>query len=353
MIKKLHLQSFMLFDNIDFDNFAPVNLFIGENDTGKTSILKVLYSIVRGVEIYSNRSRIGFAAAGYAPGSELLFKLRDVFNNRETIKQNGDLSVIQCNLENNGKTEKIIFKDIYSDKEKGYKAQNWEKDLNILYDFNAIFIPPKEILSIKNTIKYSQTAEIKDFDGTYLDLVTYIENPKERDKDQQLNIFKNYENNYDFYNGLVKLIKEDEGKRARAVFIKKDVHYEIDNVAEGIRKLGIFPILEKVGYLTKKTILFIDEPENSIHPKALRELMRFLTDISKEGVQIFVASHSQFTVQQLRNIAKKDKYSIQCYSLLKERDNIVCKQFDLKDEMAENPILDEAIKMFDDSVENG
>lgn len=349
MIKSLYLNNFMLFDEIEFNDFARINLFIGENDTGKTSVLKVLYSIASGIEDYSDNVRIKYTALGYSPGIELVLKLPGSFSTSEKdlIKTNNDHFSIKCNVENSDKIEDILLKFQLKPDLKNYEYEH--KPPRMVYDFNTIFIPPKEILSIKNAINLS-SGKLNDFDDTYIDLVKSIETPINIEDSNRLDVFRNHKK-YDWYDGQVQIIEENGGKRP--VFIKNNIKFEIHNVAEGIKKLGIFPVLESFGHLTKKTILFIDEPENSVHPKALRELMRFFYDISKEGVQIFMASHNQFVVQQLRNIAKINNYSINCYSLLKEKDSIQCKLFDLKYKLAENPIIDEALKMFDESVLNG
>ncbi|MCZ9886606.1 AAA family ATPase [Brachyspira hyodysenteriae] len=45
MIKDFAIHNYRQFKNAKFDNFANINLFVGENDTGKTTILKFLYCI--------------------------------------------------------------------------------------------------------------------------------------------------------------------------------------------------------------------------------------------------------------------------------------------------------------------
>ena len=50
----------------------------------------------------------------------------------------------------------------------------------------------------------------------------------------------------------------------------------------------------------------------------LREFMRFLVDISKEGVQIFMASCDSSVLNQLTHIAIKYNYTINVYFFVKE-----------------------------------
>ncbi|HOB70227.1 MAG TPA: AAA family ATPase, partial [bacterium] len=43
MIKKIKFEKFTAFDSLDIDFSPGINVFIGENGTGKTHILKTIY----------------------------------------------------------------------------------------------------------------------------------------------------------------------------------------------------------------------------------------------------------------------------------------------------------------------
>jgi len=53
MIKSVSLKNFMSHKELSVSNLPNINIIIGKNDTGKTGILKMLYSIVKSLEIYS------------------------------------------------------------------------------------------------------------------------------------------------------------------------------------------------------------------------------------------------------------------------------------------------------------
>ena len=46
-IESLNLNNFMLFESLDIDFSKNINIISGENNTGKTAIMKVLYSTLR------------------------------------------------------------------------------------------------------------------------------------------------------------------------------------------------------------------------------------------------------------------------------------------------------------------
>ena len=46
-IKKLTLNNFMAFDNAEINWSDNINIICGENSTGKTTLLKVMYSLIK------------------------------------------------------------------------------------------------------------------------------------------------------------------------------------------------------------------------------------------------------------------------------------------------------------------
>src|SRR5579872_4272125 len=52
-LTKLEIRNFTVFEKADF-SFAPgINVFIGENGTGKSHVLKALYAMLKGVRVPS------------------------------------------------------------------------------------------------------------------------------------------------------------------------------------------------------------------------------------------------------------------------------------------------------------
>ncbi len=335
MIQNFEIRDYRQFKNAKFNNFANVNLFVGENDTGKTTILKFLYCISHQLKNIKNKNMrvcnifqyinnlYTFNNFQYGVSYTPTYKLKNLYlYNESTI----DFSISVVNSNNT-----IINSN---NKINGYN-----------YDYKPLFIPAKEILSIMNSIIYLKNQNIESgFDDSYTDIIYEILAKKNIDEKELLSFFKN---KYDFYNGNIQIDKNTNAVN----YYKNDGNiYNINITAEGIKKLGIFEVLHSTGNLTKKSILFIDEPENNLDPKMLRELMRFLVDISKEGVQIFMASHNSFVLNQLSNIAVKDNYPINVYFFIKEDNHTrIDGAYDLSKEFPDNSISDEAYDMFVES----
>lgn len=53
-IQRLELQDFMIFQKVD-TSFSPnINIICGENGTGKTALIKLLYSCLKSCEVLQN-----------------------------------------------------------------------------------------------------------------------------------------------------------------------------------------------------------------------------------------------------------------------------------------------------------
>ena len=48
LIKKLELDNFMIFNHLDVEFSPDINIISGENSMGKTALIKILYSCMKG-----------------------------------------------------------------------------------------------------------------------------------------------------------------------------------------------------------------------------------------------------------------------------------------------------------------
>lgn len=69
---------------------------------------------------------------------------------------------------------------------------------------------------------------------------------------------------------------------------------EMPLLAEGLRKLSMLTQLVRNETLFEQGYLFWDEPESNLNPKLMRVLAKILLDLSRQGTQVFIATHSLF-----------------------------------------------------------
>jgi ABC-type histidine transport system ATPase subunit len=73
------------------------------------------------------------------------------------------------------------------------------------------------------------------------------------------------------------------------------------------------------GLLREDTVLLWDEPENSINPELIPDLVDILLELSKNGVQVFVATH-EYNVARYFDV-RKDKTTPVLFFNMKNTDN--------------------------------
>jgi len=90
-------------------------------------------------------------------------------------------------------------------------------------------------------------------------------------------------------------------------FLEKGMSTEVSlhNTALGIANLGIISLLLKKGVLTQGSFLFIDEPEVHLHPAWQKVMIDTLYELSKQGVNVVIASHSIDMMKCVENLMNK------------------------------------------------
>ena len=353
MIKSVSIKNFMAHSELSLKNIPEINIIIGKNDTGKTGLLKLLYTVVKSLEIYSLKKKSGDVSFK----KELADKLSDTFMPRKNglgdLVQKGNKEKLDVNINivgNNGKYNQDIYFAFGSTTES--TISTCSEPANTIPDnlINALFVPAKEVLTAFNDIRnIRENFYGKGFDDTYLDLIKALslETTKGRVASELSTVNKSLE---DLFEGKI----EQTGLQDQPFIFKKgNQQFSMQQTAEGIKKIGILTTLITNRQLGKGTVLFMDEPETALHPDAIRKMVEMLVAISKAGVQIFIASHSYFVIKQLAIYAKKDKLHIKCWNLEKEIGKPLTNSFhDLIDGiLPSNSIVDESLKMYDQEIE--
>jgi hypothetical protein len=121
--------------------------------------------------------------------------------------------------------------------------------------------------------------------------------------------------------------------------------------AEGLRKVAALHRLIDGGWLRPGNVLFWDEPEVSINPGWMDDVLGALVGLAQQGVQVFVATHSYVVLKQvdlaLRRRAVAGEYPVPCRYIALGREAGACRATWADDfgELEPNAILDEYDRM--------
>jgi predicted ATP-dependent endonuclease of OLD family len=267
-IERVEIKDFLVFKGDFTADFCPgVNVFIGGNGCGKTTILKVMY-------------------AAYT----------DHFDGRGIEDEFEDYFGAKIDYSNTSFT-------IYTDENARIKNTEFNKHS---------YIPEKDILEhAKGLLTFIEQKETG-FNRIYKNvLIAAMDIPTREQTETQKSVGQKISN---ITNGNV-LWEQSEGT---FYSIKTDgTKIPFANEASGYKKLGYLGLLVASGQLNHGSVLFWDEPENSLNPELMPKLVEILLELSRSGVQIFLATHSEFLANEFF-VSSNDDDSLKYFSLYKD-----------------------------------
>ena len=348
-INSLSLKNFMAFDSLDIDFSNGINVIFGENSTGKTAILKLLYSISKIVSDPSNANVFGSKDSFE---KSLASKLAGVFkceNNtvgRLVGRKQGSNRTDVCAKLDKKKVEFGFGNRQSNHVELKSGLSNIDSRL-----FTPIYIPPKEIISSTGNFTSLYEDYHIEFDETYYDLAKLLLKPlkKGANTNEQNKVLSSFSK---IMNGQV--IQRDNRFYLK---IEGSGEFEMGLVSEGYRKLSSIVYLILSESIKKDSILFWDEPESNMNPRMISYIASALMELAAMGVQVFVATHSYFIQQEFSLASQYSKANphnvginfISLYDQSNEEENHVKRQICVEssnrlDEISHNSIMQE----FDD-----
>ena len=298
-INRVEIKDYLVFKGGFATNFCPgVNILIGGNATGKTTLLKALYRNVRLLVFHSN-----------------------------TPNSNG-------NGNSDFGADKFIFDRV-------------KTIIDPAEDIHAVYIPEKDILEhakgLLTFIEQKQTG----FDQIYKDILIAAQDvPTQNQSEIQEQIGLKIA-------GIIGgEVHWDKGDGAFYTLNADGNRIPFANEASGYKKLGFLGLLLASGQLKSGTILFWDEPENSLNPELVPRLVDILLDLARNGVQIFLATHSEILASYFAvNRQKNDE--VLFISMYKEEVQIKADKSDRFDLLVPNNLTLEPVKLYEKQLELG
>ncbi len=257
--------------NVKIDGLTVI---AGENDTGKSTVGKALYTLLRAKTLSSNKDN-EFFKKKFESIAQRIFK-------NQIIQNNSFISI-----------EKNVI---------DYENNVFEFNKNNF--LSAILIESPLIWNLYEF--FNSAAQMAAFSDTpvkypyiHWDLFTKLAN----ERDEEYSLAKEL---VEKINGIIDgdFIHKKENFQNKYVFVREKQEFEIDNIAMGIKSFGTILVLIKNNYITKRRVLIFDEPEVHLHPKWQLEMAKILVELVKSGVKIVVNSHSPYMIEALKRYAE-------------------------------------------------
>lgn len=283
-ITRVEIKDFLVFKGEFTADFCKgVNVLIGANGTGKTTLLREMY---------------------YAASRKLHH------NNNNLAVGEGDTTWIQQSNYSLAQLSHFTWSDM-----PGVPNER----VIVHFDDNkfdsTVYIPEKDIFEhargLLPFIELKQTS----FSQIYKDAIISAQDiPLKYHSELQKRIGETIE---DIVGGVMEWVQSD----GMFYTIRKDgLRIPFSLESSGYKKLAYLGLLVTCGQLGDGTALFWDEPENSLNPEHIRMLAEIILELSRNGVQFFIATHDELFASYI-DILREDNDSLLFYSLYKDSES--------------------------------
>ena len=342
VIKKIKLENFTVFQDQQIEFCPGINIFIGENGTGKTHLLKALYSACQSVSKKTSFSHK--LVSTMLPDDYKISRLIT----RKPGNRNGLIRVTAGERE---KGQDRILTATFHGKTKKWEAEvsgedGWEESFA---GMSSIFIPAKEILSHSYNLNAASEMDNVRFDDTYLDIINAakVDISVGRNSSAKEAMLKAVEKMT--HGTVVYDVKRDE------FYLKSgSSRQEFNLIAEGIRKMALLWQLIKNGTLENGSVLFWDEPEANINPTYIPIIVEILLELQRKGVQVFISTHDYMLASYFE--VKKTEHDILMFHSLSVTGTAYEVTYDKAEKFADlqnNPIISAFDKLLNEIYDIG
>lgn len=329
MFKTINIKNFRGLQNFDIDNLSNINIFVGDNATGKTAVLDAIYLLINPnnplLSIKTNNWR---NLLPFTPSFWRSFFYNFDINNKITLaaisgKEKRVLNIIARKSQD----EKILSGEKSTDELKtGSEIDKAIIGLNLIFQVgktkHRCTIEQTSVNEVRHKIDEGYKESLF---GNYLNNITYANELDSSAKFDTVNQEVGKEDIIAFLQYFKPQIIDIELDRFQKLIVKDksfDKRVYMNTYGDGMVR-GLHILLDVLPKQSKITL--IDEIENGLHPSKQELLWSVIHKLIKErNQQLFVTTHSLEMLKHLRVVAKKEKFfdSIRLFRLNKVDDKI-------------------------------
>ncbi len=340
----LRVNNFTVFRKAEF-NFSPnLNVIVGENSSGKSHILKLIYSLIATSSKMGRKqiaplpSKLYLEKEGYADKLSGVFRFESL--GRLANRQHGQGrcevaldfqdSALNTAISFTGKAQTGVQVD--------QLPTRWDRHI-------PVYFPTRELLTIYPGFVSMYDTYHLTFEETWYDTCLQLGGLvlKGQREAQAATLIDPIEAALggklilDNNNGRFYLNTPNLGR------------VEMPLLAEGLRKLAMLARLIATGAIQEKSYLFWDEPEANLNPHLIKLAAEVIYKLSLGGVQVFIATHSLFLLRELEILmaSSKTKPSARFFGLHVSDEGVLVAQGDSMDDIGDITALEESLQQSD------
>ena len=349
MLANFNIKNLTVFSEARLELSPGLNVFIGENGSGKTHVLKAAYSAIAASYEEGRKPNAGEptkATMQKLYAQKLIGVFRPNALGRLSRRKPGRE---RCELEFLFSEEALncgfsFATNSKSEVQVDRLPATWQKT-------PPVYLPTRELLTIYPGFVSVYDNHYLEFDETYRDTCVLLgapalKGPRAKKSSSLLDPIE------DAMRG--KVFIDNDGRFF--ISIPGQGNMEISLVAEGLRKLAMLARLIGTGTLLEEGYLFWDEPEANLNPKLIKLVARVILHLCKNGIQVFLATHSLFFLRELEILSEEKafkKLKTRYISLAFGESGVEVEQGDSANDLNSLVLLDESLEQSDRYLDLG
>jgi len=345
-IKDLNIESYRGINELDIKNLGDVNILLGDNNVGKTSVLEAIqllclpteFGMIQVARQRENGRMVLRSRLGIMDSVMFLFNVynQDKQSKHYMIRIGGNVleSVGEVEISaqvvhqlidwnNLSDYEKRILKDqgINPDEETptlvGVIRNSFKTDKQMTFFENKEI--KFELNNYSRGARYDRDTDligvsmVQTIDHLIGDSLNQLIKDKYR-KDRAVELLKEFDETI----SDIRYIREDNGHRFYPVIENDHQDYiPLSLYGDGMKKV-LTMLNAMIGM--ENGIVLIDEFETALHTSAMKNVFRFLVDLAKElNIQLFLTTHSIEAVDKLLGCVEEDIEKVRVVRLRKKK----------------------------------
>lgn len=350
MLRRVAIRQFTVFRELALDCSPGLNVVVGENSSGKSHLLKLLYALIAtsassGKQPHAQPPTKAYLQKAY--GEKLLGVFRPESLGRLVSRRQGRKGRERCEVDtwfdNPVLDVGISFAtNSKTDVQIDTLPSAWEAQ-------SPLYLPTRELLTIYPNFVAIYEGHYLEFEETWRDTCIHLGGPLQKGP-RTVQTTKLIEPIEHALGGKVVL-----AKNGRFYLRVPGGDMEMPLVAEGCRKLAMLAQLIANGVIQAQGYLFWDEPEANLNPCLIRQVAQVIHGLVLAGVQVFIASHSFFLLKELELLSRYQPVPQKFIGLYWEDDaiGVSCEQAEVLSGLNHIVALDEELAQYDRELQGG
>ena len=288
-VTTLELHRFRSFEYLPRIDLGAISIFIGANNAGKSTILRALYAIQQASEIGAGDVRVGGTTA------EIKIGLTDLSTTKIWSHHSPGAFQVTLNTPNRRNCSfTYYFTDVTGTPQAIQVLPSIDPD-----HFVVPYLSKRKTATYHEDVRSQHALQVIPSMQFLAAKLSRISNPSfpghEKYRDTCIAIL-----------GFMVTAIPSEGGQRPGIYLPNRETLPIDQMGEGVA--NIVMLLADLA-LSEGKLFLIEEPENDLHPKALKALLELITASSTTN-QFAISTHSNIVLRHLGSVPDSKVYEI-------------------------------------------